>query len=198
MDEIGVWLNWPKTQGAAEIALLGHSRGGKQTAWFAVEHTDSGFSRVFLIAPGGWDIDHEAEHYKERYGKDLEPMLRQARELVAAGKGSQLIQPIDFIYCEQTAAKLGYLDLPWVIVYGFTGSLIGDQLAFLLGRWRGRSILERQPRRQAPAPWSPIALSVRPTCGDYRAMRDSACNARCFAALAHALKFLMHWAIGVQ
>ena len=27
------------------------------------------------------------------------------------------------------AAKLGYLDLPWVIVCGFTGSLIGDQLA---------------------------------------------------------------------
>jgi membrane protein DedA with SNARE-associated domain len=43
------------------------------------------------------------------------------------------------------AAKLGYLELPWVIVYGFTGSLIGDQLAFLLGRWRGRSLLERHP-----------------------------------------------------
>ena len=43
------------------------------------------------------------------------------------------------------AAKLGYLDLPWVIVCGFTGSLIGDQLAFLLGRWRGRALLQRRP-----------------------------------------------------
>jgi pimeloyl-ACP methyl ester carboxylesterase len=63
---------------------------------------------------GGWDIEHEAEHYKERYGKDLGPILKQARELVAAGKGGQLIQPLDFIYCEQTAASaaaiLGYYE----------------------------------------------------------------------------------------
>jgi membrane protein DedA with SNARE-associated domain len=43
------------------------------------------------------------------------------------------------------AAKLGYLELTWVIVYGFAGSLIGDQLAFFLGRWRGRSLLQRYP-----------------------------------------------------
>lgn len=49
------------------------------------------------------------------------------------------------------AAKLGYLELPWVIAYGFAGSLIGDQLAFFLGRWRGRSLLQRHPAWTARA-----------------------------------------------
>lgn len=49
------------------------------------------------------------------------------------------------------AAKLGYLQLTWVIVCGFAGSLIGDQLAFFLGRWRGRSLLQRHPTWQQRA-----------------------------------------------
>lgn len=49
------------------------------------------------------------------------------------------------------AAKLGYLHLPWVIVCGFAGSLIGDQLAFFLGRWRGQSWLQRRPAWQLRA-----------------------------------------------
>ncbi len=114
VDEIGAWLNWLKAQGAGNIALLGHSRGGNQTAWFAAERPDAGFSRVFLIAPGGWDIEQQAANYRKRFGKDLQPLLTQARELVAAGKGEQLIQPLDFIYCEQTkasaAAVLGYYE----------------------------------------------------------------------------------------
>jgi len=49
------------------------------------------------------------------------------------------------------AAKLGYLQLPWVIVCGFAGSLIGDQLAFFLGRWRGQLLLQRRPAWQIRA-----------------------------------------------
>jgi len=112
VGEIGAWLEWLQSQGAEQIALLGHSRGGNQTAWFAAERPAAGFTHVFLVAPGGWDTEHEAEHYQERYGKDLQPVMKQAQDLVAAGKGDQLIQPLDFIYCEQTAASasaiLGY------------------------------------------------------------------------------------------
>jgi membrane protein DedA with SNARE-associated domain len=49
------------------------------------------------------------------------------------------------------AAHLGYLDLPWVIVCAFAGSLFGDQLYFFLGRWRGPRILARRPSWQASA-----------------------------------------------
>ena len=43
------------------------------------------------------------------------------------------------------AAKLGYLELPWVIVCAFAGTLLGDQLFFFLGRYRGQTLLEKRP-----------------------------------------------------
>ena len=105
LDEIGAWLGWLKAQGARQIVLLGHSRGGNQTAWFAAERPDPSIVRVILIAPGGWNPGYGAGDYRKRYDKDLAPVLKQARELVAAGKPKQMMQPLDFIYCEQTAAS---------------------------------------------------------------------------------------------
>lgn len=49
------------------------------------------------------------------------------------------------------AAKLGYLDLRWVIVCAFSGSLLGDQLFFFLGRYRGQTFLEKRPTWQQRA-----------------------------------------------
>ena len=42
------------------------------------------------------------------------------------------------------AAHRGYLSLPEVIVTAFLGTLCGDLVSFLLGRWRGRQILEKR------------------------------------------------------
>ena len=60
------------------------------------------------------------------------------------------------------AAKLGNLQLTWVIACGFAGSLVGDQLAFFLGRWRGRPLLQRYPA------WSPRAARVRDILENHR------------------------------
>jgi membrane protein DedA with SNARE-associated domain len=46
------------------------------------------------------------------------------------------------------AAHLGYLNLPWVILVAFVGTLSGDQLFFYLGRWHSRAILARFPAWQ--------------------------------------------------
>lgn len=46
------------------------------------------------------------------------------------------------------AAHLGYLELPWVIACAFAGSSIGDQLYFLLGRFRGQALLDAHPKWQ--------------------------------------------------
>ncbi len=46
-------------------------------------------------------------------------------------------------------AHIGYLSLGWVIVCGFVGSVLGDQLFFILGRRRGRAILARRPAWQS-------------------------------------------------
>ena len=41
------------------------------------------------------------------------------------------------------AAHRGYLELPWVIMVAFAGSLFGDQLYFYLGRRHSKRILRR-------------------------------------------------------
>lgn len=43
------------------------------------------------------------------------------------------------------AAKLDYLKLPWVILSAFAGTLCGDQLLFLIGRYKGQSLVARRP-----------------------------------------------------
>ncbi|HVJ15566.1 MAG TPA: DedA family protein, partial [Polyangiaceae bacterium] len=47
------------------------------------------------------------------------------------------------------AAHQGYLELPWVVVAAFAGSLCGDQCAFFLGRRYGGRLLARFGRLQA-------------------------------------------------
>ncbi|MCB1758632.1 MAG: DedA family protein [Gammaproteobacteria bacterium] len=44
------------------------------------------------------------------------------------------------------AARLGYLELPWVMVSAFIGTLCGDQLYFFIGRYKGQAILARRRR----------------------------------------------------
>lgn len=46
------------------------------------------------------------------------------------------------------AAKEGLLDLRLVILFGFLGSLTGDQTIFFISRWKGRAILARRPAWQ--------------------------------------------------
>ena len=102
--EIGAWLEWLKKQGAGKVALLGHSRGGNQTARFAAVTDDPAVAAVILIAPQTWSEAYATADYQERYGKPLAPVLEKARGLVEAGKGDTLMDPVDFIYCEQTRA----------------------------------------------------------------------------------------------
>lgn len=49
------------------------------------------------------------------------------------------------------AAKLGYLELPWVIACAVTGSVCGDQLYYYLGRRWGPKIIARRLSWQASA-----------------------------------------------
>lgn len=49
------------------------------------------------------------------------------------------------------AAKLNYLELPWVMLWAFIGSVAGDQLFFLLGRFHGAALLKRYPSWQQRA-----------------------------------------------
>ncbi len=104
LDEIGLWLGWLKQQGVKSVALLGHSRGGNQTAWFAAERDESAISKVVLIAPQVWDEKKNGQGYQKSYGKALAPVLAKAEKLVAEGSGDTLMKPVDFIYCPESSA----------------------------------------------------------------------------------------------
>lgn len=104
VDEIGLWLDWLKKQGVKKVVLLGHSRGGNQTARFAAAHGSDAISGVILIAPQTWSEESEKTDYQKRYGKPLAPILANAEKLVSEGKGKTMLKPVDFIYCENTAA----------------------------------------------------------------------------------------------
>jgi pimeloyl-ACP methyl ester carboxylesterase len=98
LDEIGAWLSFLKQQGAKDVTLLGHSRGGNQTAWFTAERDDSAVQRVVLIAPATWSADHAAQNYQNTNGKALAPLVAKA----AAQKGNTLLQHTDLLYCKDT------------------------------------------------------------------------------------------------
>jgi pimeloyl-ACP methyl ester carboxylesterase len=107
MGEIGAWLAWAKGQGAKDVVLLGHSRGGNQTAWFAAENDDTTIKQVVLIAPATWSRDAQQADYRKAYGKDLNAVYARAQKMVNARGGKETFKA-DFIYCpdaEVTAAS---------------------------------------------------------------------------------------------
>lgn len=104
MTEIGAWYDWLKAEGAGDIAVLGHSRGGNQTARFAATRGDGDITAAILIAPMTWSEDYASKSYAKSYGTPLEPLLAKAEELVAGGKGAEVMQVPGFIYCKDAEA----------------------------------------------------------------------------------------------
>ncbi len=104
VDEIGAWLGWLRGQGVEKVVLLGHSRGGNQTARYAAANPDPSAAKVILLAPSTYVPDQTAQEYEKRYGKPLAEVLDRARQLAAAGQGSAILEPVDFLYCPKTSA----------------------------------------------------------------------------------------------
>ena len=92
-DEIGVWVAWLKKQGVKQLILLGHSRGGAQTALYLTEYNNSIVKSVVLISPAIRE-NTDAANYQVRYGKSLAPILQKAQQLVKAGKGDTLLEHV--------------------------------------------------------------------------------------------------------
>ncbi|HID45659.1 MAG TPA: alpha/beta hydrolase [Chromatiaceae bacterium] len=103
IKEISAWVEWLKFEEVKDVILLGHSRGGNQTAWYAAEEIDPVVRKVILIAPQVWSADYADKAYEKRYGKPLKPILDKALALVKAGKGAQAMEHTDFIYCKDTS-----------------------------------------------------------------------------------------------
>jgi pimeloyl-ACP methyl ester carboxylesterase len=104
LDEIEAWIGWLKTQGATEIALLGHSQGGAQVALYAAERRDPAVGAVVLLAPATFDAAEVAAAYEQRHGAPLAPVLARAEELLRSGRGETPIDRIGFLYCPNATA----------------------------------------------------------------------------------------------
>jgi pimeloyl-ACP methyl ester carboxylesterase len=106
--EIGAWLDWLRDQGAKRITLLGHSRGGAQTALYAATRDSGLVDAVVLLAPATAD-NTSAEAYQERYQRALPPLLERAQQLVASGHGDTVIDAIGLMSCADTSATAASL-----------------------------------------------------------------------------------------
>jgi membrane protein DedA with SNARE-associated domain len=60
------------------------------------------------------------------------------------------------------AAHRGYLELPWIILAAFVGTLFGDQLFFFLGRRHSEFLLKRKPH------WKPRLERVQKLISNYQ------------------------------
>jgi len=107
LDEIDAWIGWLKTNGATDIALIGHSLGGNHVAVYAAERNDPSVGSLVLIAPGTFDAARNAERYKARFGADLEEVLANAQTKVRAGNAVERMSGIGFLNCENATATAG-------------------------------------------------------------------------------------------
>ncbi len=99
--EVGVWMDWLKQQGVKKVSVIGHSRGGNQIAWYVSEKDSDAINKVILLAPATGE-QQSGKEYQEKYGKPLNSVLKNAKEMVKAGKGKELMKNTDFIYCEKS------------------------------------------------------------------------------------------------
>ncbi len=104
VTEIGLWHDWLKKQGVENVILLGHSRGGNQTARYAASINDESVNHVYLLAPQVLTNEYNHQDYEKRYKKPLAPLVEKAQKMLEAGKGKSLMEDVDFIYCEKTRA----------------------------------------------------------------------------------------------
>lgn len=106
--EIGLWVDWLKQQGDNRIVLMGHSRGGNQTALYAAGQSDPRVVAQILIAPQTWSEADATAEYEARFKQPLHPLIAAASER----DPGQPLENIGFIYCDNAtvspASFLGY------------------------------------------------------------------------------------------
>ena len=102
LNEIDAWIDWLKAQGAQNVVLMGHSRGGNQTAWFAANNPVKIKAQV-LLAPATWTEQGENSDYQQRYSQSLATLLAKAEK---ADKNTWL-DNTNFIYCANSKVTAG-------------------------------------------------------------------------------------------
>lgn len=101
VDELGVWVGWLRDMGVTRIAILAHSRGANQAMVYVVEHPDPAVSHLVLLAPN--TNPSPKPEYEARYGEIFDDTIERVQKQIAAGKGAELIDNLDFSYCPRAS-----------------------------------------------------------------------------------------------
>ena len=99
---INLSLDWLNGRGVADITVMGHSRGGNQTARYAAQEPDPAVKRVVLLAPTTWDAGKVADKFKKRHHAPLADVLARAEAMAAAGRGQEFMAGVGVLYCPGT------------------------------------------------------------------------------------------------
>lgn len=102
--EISAWQDWLDTEGAGPRWVMGHSRGGNQTAQYTISDTERVDAQI-LLAPATWDYEYTLNSYEERYGEDIEALLKQAQN----SEADRIIENASILYCEKSGASAASL-----------------------------------------------------------------------------------------
>ncbi len=97
--EIAGWVRWLKEQGASDITLAGHERGGNQVAIYAAKEPDATVKRLVLIAPIADTPGVLQDRYASRFGQTLDPILAEAQRLVDQNHATALLNGAPFLVC---------------------------------------------------------------------------------------------------
>ncbi len=97
--EIDLWEKWLRSQGVQRIVLIGHSRGGNQTAWYAAEQGGATLQGAILVAPQTWDYAQVQAEFASKAGHPLDEMLTVAEQMIADDKGDEFMPTTHFVYC---------------------------------------------------------------------------------------------------
>lgn len=98
--EMQAWQSWLDSQGAGDRWIMGHSRGGNQTAQFAAQNADKIKGQI-LLAPATWNYETTLEGYAKRYAQPVEPLLEQAKSL----EPKAIMDGVSIVYCENSGAS---------------------------------------------------------------------------------------------
>lgn len=105
--EIKSWIEWLKQQGAANITLGGHSRGGNQAAIYAAKQPDPVVKRLVLIAPLADTPASTEAQFSQRFKQPIQPILAQAEKLVAEDQSTTLMEGVPFLNCDSAKVTAG-------------------------------------------------------------------------------------------
>lgn len=101
ISEIGQWVDWLKQRGHRRVIVMGHSRGGAQIARYAAQHSDPSIEAVILLAPATASTTSSAQYHK-RFNQALAPILAQARQLADADNGTETIEHVGILSCQDS------------------------------------------------------------------------------------------------